>query len=48
MIGLPDVVAELASQASTPVGNTPSEFRALVAEEIARWTKLVTETGIGP
>jgi tripartite-type tricarboxylate transporter receptor subunit TctC len=45
---LPDVVAELESQASTPVGNTPAEFKALVTDEIARWKKVVAETGIGP
>ena len=45
---LPDMVAELESQASTPIGNTPAEFKALVTEEIARWKKLVAETGIGP
>jgi tripartite-type tricarboxylate transporter receptor subunit TctC len=45
---LPDVVAELESQASTPVGNTPAEFKAIVTEEIARWRKVVTETGIAP
>lgn len=45
---LPDVVAELESQASTPVGNTPAEFKTLVTEEIARWKKLVAEMGIGP
>jgi tripartite-type tricarboxylate transporter receptor subunit TctC len=44
---LPDVVADLESQASTPIGNTPAEFKALVAEEIARWKKVVAETGIG-
>ena len=45
---LPEVVAELESQASTPVGNTPAQFKALVTEEIVRWKKLVAETGIGP
>ncbi|HET7157776.1 MAG TPA: tripartite tricarboxylate transporter substrate binding protein, partial [Burkholderiales bacterium] len=45
---LPEVVAELESQASTPVGNTPVEFKAIVTEEIARWRKIVTETGITP
>jgi tripartite-type tricarboxylate transporter receptor subunit TctC len=45
---LPEVVAELESQASTPVGNTPAEFKALVTEEISRWKKVVAETGIGP
>jgi tripartite-type tricarboxylate transporter receptor subunit TctC len=45
---LPEIVAELEAQASTPVGNTPAEFKALVTEEILRWKKLVAETGIGP
>jgi tripartite-type tricarboxylate transporter receptor subunit TctC len=44
---LPEVVAELESQASTPVGSSPAEFKALVTEEIARWKKVVAETGIG-
>jgi tripartite-type tricarboxylate transporter receptor subunit TctC len=45
---LPEVIAELESQASTPVGNTSAEFKAIVTEEIARWRKIVTETGITP
>jgi tripartite-type tricarboxylate transporter receptor subunit TctC len=44
----PDIVAELESQASTPIGNTPTEFRAMVIEEVARWKKLVAEAGIKP
>jgi tripartite-type tricarboxylate transporter receptor subunit TctC len=45
---LPEVIAELESQASTPVGNSPAEFKALVADEVARWKKVVAETGITP
>lgn len=45
---MPDIVAELESQASTPVGSTPAEFRAFVAEEVARWKRIVAETGIKP
>ncbi len=44
----PAVVAELESQASTPVGNSPSAFRALISEEIGLWKKVVAETGIAP
>jgi len=29
-----------------PVGSTPEEFRAFVAEEIARWSKVITDAGI--
>jgi tripartite-type tricarboxylate transporter receptor subunit TctC len=43
---IPEVVAELESQASTPVGSTPVEFKAFVAQEIARWKKVVSEAGI--
>jgi tripartite-type tricarboxylate transporter receptor subunit TctC len=28
-----------------PIGNTPEEFGAFVKEDIARWAKLVKETG---
>jgi tripartite-type tricarboxylate transporter receptor subunit TctC len=28
-----------------PIGNTPEEFAAFVKEDIARWAKLVKETG---
>ena len=45
---LPAVQAELESQASTPVGNTPAQFKAHVVEEIARWKKVVAEAGIKP
>lgn len=35
----------LAEQGSTPVGNTPAEFRKVVASEIDRWGKLVKLSG---
>ncbi len=43
---MPEVVAEMEAQASTPVGNTPAEFKAFVAKEIARWKKVVADAGI--
>lgn len=43
---LPAVAAELESQGSAPVGNSPAQFRAFVAEEITRWKKVVAEAGI--
>jgi tripartite-type tricarboxylate transporter receptor subunit TctC len=48
MLKQPELVAELESQASTPVGNSPAEFRAIIAEEIGRWKKVVADTGIAP
>lgn len=48
VVRLPEIAAELESQASTPVGSSPAEFRVFVAEEVARWKKLVAETGIKP
>ncbi len=48
VVKLPEIVAELESQASTPVGSTPAEFKAFVAEEVARWKRIVAETGIKP
>ena len=43
---LPAVVAELDSQASTPVGSTPAQFRVFVTEDIANWKKVVALSGI--
>jgi len=43
---LPAVVAELESQASTPVGSTPAQFKAFVAEDIANWKKVVATSGV--
>jgi tripartite-type tricarboxylate transporter receptor subunit TctC len=34
-----------ADQGSTPVGNTPAEFKKLVDEEIDKWGKLVKLSG---
>ena len=43
---IPEIAAELESQASTPVGSTPVQFKAFVAKEIARWKKVVNDAGI--
>ncbi|MBK6472978.1 MAG: tripartite tricarboxylate transporter substrate binding protein, partial [Betaproteobacteria bacterium] len=34
-----------ADQGSTPVGNTPAEFKTIVAQEIDKWGKLVKLSG---
>jgi tripartite-type tricarboxylate transporter receptor subunit TctC len=38
--------AKLAEQGIVAVGSSPEEFRAFVAEEIARWNKVITDAGI--
>jgi tripartite-type tricarboxylate transporter receptor subunit TctC len=37
---------KLAEQGIVAVGGTPEEFRAFVAEEISRWSKVITDAGI--
>jgi tripartite-type tricarboxylate transporter receptor subunit TctC len=42
----PAMKAKLAEQGIVAVGNTPDEYRAFVAEEIARWAKVIKDAGI--
>ena len=42
----PAMQAKLAEQGIVAVGNTPDEFRAFVAEEIARWGKVIKDANI--
>lgn len=42
----PALQAKLVEQGIVPVGSTPEEFRSFVAEEIARWSKVITDAGI--
>lgn len=41
----PAVRKTLADQRSTPVGNTPAEFKKIVDNEIDKWGKLVKLSG---
>ena len=41
----PGVRKTFADQGSTPVGNTPAEFKTIVAQEIDKWGKLVKLSG---
>jgi tripartite-type tricarboxylate transporter receptor subunit TctC len=40
-----EVKAKLAEQGSEPVGNSPTEFKAFIASELAKWKKLVEISG---
>jgi len=42
----PALKDKLVEQGIVPVGSTPDEFRAFVAEEIARWRTVITDAGI--
>jgi tripartite-type tricarboxylate transporter receptor subunit TctC len=42
----PALKEKLVEQGIVAVGGTPEEFRALVAEEIVRWSKVITDAGI--
>jgi tripartite-type tricarboxylate transporter receptor subunit TctC len=40
------VVERLAPDGGEPVGSTPGEFASFIAADMARWSKLVKETGM--
>ena len=42
----PAMKEKLAEQGIVAVGSTPEEFRAFVAEEIPRWSKVISDAGI--
>ena len=41
-----DVVERLAPDGGEPVGSTPEEFSRFIAADMARWSKLVKDTGL--
>jgi tripartite-type tricarboxylate transporter receptor subunit TctC len=41
----PDIVARIAEDGAEPVGNTPEEFRKFMLADLAKWAKLVKESG---
>lgn len=45
ILKLPDVVAFLNSQGTTPMGVTPQETRKWLSDERARWVKVVKDSG---
>lgn len=46
ILELPDVVAFLASQGTTPIANSPQEMRKWLADETVRWAKVVKDSGL--
>jgi tripartite-type tricarboxylate transporter receptor subunit TctC len=45
-IATPDMRARLANAALEPAPNTPEQFRKLIAAELQRWKRVMTEAGI--
>ena len=45
ILKLPDVIAFLNSQGTTPLGNSPQETRKWLADETSRWGKVIKESG---
>jgi len=45
VLKMPDVREKLAAQGAEAVGNSPEEFGAFIKSEIAKWAKVVRESG---
>ena len=46
IVATPDFRQKLAAQGAEPIGSTPTECLELVRDELAKWTRLVKETGM--
>ena len=46
VLQMPDIVARLALDGATPVGNTPQQFAQEIKDDIARWAKVIKAAGI--
>ncbi|HEX5128283.1 MAG TPA: tripartite tricarboxylate transporter substrate-binding protein, partial [Usitatibacter sp.] len=44
----PDVQEKLSASGAEPVGNTPEQFGAYVASEVAKWGRVVKQAKIPP
>ena len=45
-LAAPDGGERFAADGSEPVGRTPEDFSAYIKSEIAKWAKVVRETGV--
>jgi tripartite-type tricarboxylate transporter receptor subunit TctC len=46
LIAEPAVVERIHALGSEPRGGAPEDFKALIAKDIARWTKVIADAGI--
>jgi tripartite-type tricarboxylate transporter receptor subunit TctC len=42
----PGIREKLLAQGADPVGSTPEQFSAFIRSEIAKWTKVVRQSGV--
>jgi tripartite-type tricarboxylate transporter receptor subunit TctC len=42
----PVMIERIHALGSEPKGGTPDDFKALIARDIARWTKVIADAGI--
>lgn len=47
-LAVPETAAALENLGFTVVGSTPEDYKAYLAEDIARWSKVIKEAGIQP
>jgi len=45
VLALPEVKEKLAGVGAEPVGNSPQEFAAVIRADVAKWKRIVQETG---
>ena len=45
IIALPEIRERMLTQAADPVGNTPQEYAAFINVEIAKWARVVKQSG---
>jgi tripartite-type tricarboxylate transporter receptor subunit TctC len=46
VLGQPEIIARLALDGASPVGNTPQEFAQQIRDDIARWANVIKTAGI--
>ncbi len=46
VVKTPEIARVLEGQSATPVGSTPAQFKQLISTEVARWKKVVDDSGI--
>jgi len=44
-LAMADVRERMMEQIAEPIGSTPAEYAAFIAAEIAKWSKVVKESG---
>jgi len=48
VINTPDVRERIASHGATPIANTPEQFRAQIRDDLAKWMKIIKQSGAKP